>query len=322
MVTVAKEGNVMNSIREGQVANVLDRMALPSAPAVMNGSCLLCGASAGRVVVVEGEYCGRACSCGVVYIDPRPDPGTVHFAADHHIETYYSLPAKVRLDWVAKFARSGRILEIGCGEGQFLALAQARGYGVAAIEPNRQAADVAANTLGIDVERALVEESSLAPRQFDVVFHVDLLSHFPDPVAALRKMSELVKPDGVVCFEVGVFGGLSPAWYPFVGRIGYPQHLWLYSEQAIRTVVERAGLRVERVRRFGLAPATLLSTLGNHFLRSRITRPRSVAGRSARATRFYRAYGWLQYVLRYHVGRFVPAVGPYAMLVTARPVAR
>jgi SAM-dependent methyltransferase len=282
------------------------------------GSCFLCGGTNGPIVVSEDGYVGRACSCGVVYIDPIPAPGVVSPAEDHHFETYYSLPAKVRLDFISRFQSGGSLLEVGCGGGELLALARRRGYQVAAVEPNPQAA-LATEALGIEVERALIEESTLPEKSFDVVFHVDLLSHFPDPITALRKMAELVRPRGLVCFEVGV-AGLARKWYRWVGRIGYPQHLWLYSENAIHAVLARAGLRVEAVRRFGLLPATLLSTFGNLSVRHRISRPTNEGGRSAPATGFYRAYSWLQYILRYQVGKFVPAVGPYAMLVAARPL--
>ena len=282
------------------------------------GSCVLCGQTNGPIVVSEAGYHGRACSCGVVYIDPKPPSEAVNPAEDHHLETYYSLPAKVRLDWIARFKSSGHLLEVGCGTGQFLALAKAHGYQVSAVEPNSSSARTA-RSLGVEVEEALIEDSALPAKAFDVVFHVDLLSHFPDPVRALRRMTELVRSDGVVCFEVGVFGGLAPGWYPWVGRVGYPQHLWLYSEAAITTVLERAGLRVEAVQRFGLLPATILSTVGNRSVRKKLPRPGSDGGRAARATGFYRSYSWLQYMLRYRLGKFLPPVGPHAMLVTARP---
>jgi SAM-dependent methyltransferase len=209
-------------------------------------------------------------------------------------------------------------LEVGCGRGEFLVLARQRGYQVSAVEPNPEAAS-AAEALGIDVERALIEESTLPRQSFDVVFHVDLLSHFPDPITALQKMAALVRPDGLVCFEVSV-GALTRNWYRWVGRLGYPRHLWFYSEDAVRTVLTRAGLRVEAVQRFGLLPAALLSALGNISVRQWISRPASDRGRSAPATGFYRAYSRLQYLLRYRIGKFVPAVGPYAMFIAARSV--
>jgi SAM-dependent methyltransferase len=281
-----------------------------------SGSCFLCGSTNDPIVVSEDGYVGRASSCGVVYIDPVPAPGVVQPAEDHHLETYYSLPAKVRLDFVARCQPGGSLLEVGCGGGEFLALARRRGYKVAAVEPNPEAALVAEGR-GIEVERALVEESTLREGSFDVVFHVDLLSHFPDPVKALRKMSALVRPDGLVCFEVGV-PALARKWYRC--RIGYPQHLWLYSENAIHTLLAQSGLRVEAVQRFGLLASTLLSTVGNLTVRNRISRPTNKGGRSARATGFYRAYSWLQYILRYRIGKYMPAVGSYTMLVAARRV--
>jgi SAM-dependent methyltransferase len=299
------------SASPGTLGAALERSSKP-------GSCFLCGGNNGPIVVSEGGYVGRACSCGVVYIDPVPAPGVVNPAEDHHLETYYSLPAKVRLDFISRFQPGGSLLEVGCGRGEFLVLARRRGYQVSAVEPNPEAAR-AAEALGIEVEQALIEESTLPEKSFDSVFHVDLLSHFPDPITALRKMADLVRPQGLVCFEVSV-GGLTRNWYRWVGRMGYPRHLWFYSEDAIRAVLARAGLRVEAIQRFGLLPAVLLSAFGNLSVRQWTSRPTSDRGRSAHATGFYRAYSWLQYMLRYQIGKFVPAVGPYAMFVAARPL--
>lgn len=159
--------------------------------------------------------------------------GAVDPTYDQHFDTYYSLPAKVRLKWLSRFQPSGSLLEVGCGSGQFLALARAHGYQVAAVEPNPRSARSAARLLGIEVEQALIEESGLPPQSYDVVFHIDLLSHFPDPVKALRKMAELTRPGGVVCFEVGI-GALPRRWSPLLGRPGYPQHLWHFTEEAVR----------------------------------------------------------------------------------------
>ena len=292
-------------------------VAVPE-PSGTAGSCVLCGDTSGPVVFSEAGFRGRECSCGVVYIDPAPPAGSVDPTQDHHFETYYSLPAKVRLNWISSLQPSGSLLEVGCGSGQFLALARARGYQVAAVEPNPESARTA-RQLGIDVEQALIEDSALPPKSQDVVFHIDLLSHFPDPVRALRKMAELVKPGGIVCFEVGA-AALARGWYPFVGRPGYPQHRWHFTERAIHVLLERAGLQVHAVRRFGLLPATLLSAIGNRTLRRKISRPSSKAGQPMRARGFWRVYTWIHYVLRYRVGRFIPAVGPYTMFVAARPM--
>jgi SAM-dependent methyltransferase len=290
------------------------------------GRCFLCGGQDGPVVLEENGYRGRACPCGVVYIDPQPPEGAVDPREDHHPDSSYALPARLRMDWVARFSPAGSLLEVGCGSGHLVAEALARGYRVAALEPNPAAALDVSQRLGIPVEEALVEESEQPDGSYDVVVHVDLLSHFPDPVLALRRMARLVRPGGVLCFEVSAFGGLSPGWYGWLGRVGFPQHRWLYSEAALHALLAKAGLEVAGIRRFAVLPSTAVSTLGNRLLGSRALPARngtpSGDGRAGRPSAFTTAYSALHYLLRYRLGALLPVVGPAALFVAARPRAQ
>jgi SAM-dependent methyltransferase len=174
------------------------------------GSCILCGSRSDPVVVREANYVGRSCRCGIVYIDPFPDPDSVDLTHDEHADEYYELPATVRLDWVAKIQSHGRLLEIGCGWGDFVAGAKRRGYEVAAIEPNPVRARHVRKVLGIEVEQAYLETVSPPAVGFDIVYHVDLLSHFPDPVRALRAMASQLRPGGVYFSRSASLGDWEP----------------------------------------------------------------------------------------------------------------
>jgi SAM-dependent methyltransferase len=285
------------------------------------GSCILCGSRSDPVVVREANYVGRSCRCGIVYIDPFPDPDSVDLTHDEHADEYYELPATVRLDWVAKIQSHGRLLEIGCGWGDFVAGAKRRGYEVAAIEPNPVRARHVRKVLGIEVEQAYLETVSPPAVGFDIVYHVDLLSHFPDPVRALRAMASQLRPGGRVFFEVGIFGGLGASWYKWVGRPGFPQHRWLYSEAALCEILRRADLRIEKIKRFAVLPATIVSSLGltifGQPLGSQIAKDSKQ--NPARANGLRRWYAWLQYVLRYRLGAYLPPIGPQVFFVCAVP---
>jgi SAM-dependent methyltransferase len=287
------------------------------------GTCLLCGAADGPVLMAEADFVGRSCECGIIYIDPVPSEGVVDPTVDLHLESYYALPARKRLRWVQRFVPRGRFLDIGCGNGALVGRALASGYDVTAVEPNPACAAVVRERYGIEVEESLIEETQLPRGSFDASFHVDLLSHFPDPVRALRVMADLTAPGGVVCFEVGVFAGLSPRWYPWVGRPRFPAHRAFFSERAVGALLDRAGLDLVAVRRFAVGPSTVVSASLRRALPDEVEAVPVDAGRPpARGSTVQRGYARLHHGLRYHVGGVVPLPGPQTAFVAARPRSR
>lgn len=271
----------------------------------------------------ENGYCARVTPCGLVYLDPKPPDDTSEWMLEKHADGYYAIPAKLRLQWVKDFHRSGRLLEVGCGRGHFLALARHEGFEVAGIDPDAKSVQYALERYGITVERSTIEESQLPEQSFDVVYHVDLLSHFPDPIRALRSMAARVRPGGYVCFEVGLTGGASPAWYQWEGHLGFPEHRWLYSESALRSLLQHAGLQLVCLQKFGLLADLLLlrfrSLIWPLLKLCGISDPRQRPA-EAQESRLYLLYAWLQFILRYRIGRFLPHVGPHTAFVAARPV--
>jgi SAM-dependent methyltransferase len=296
-------------------------------PAVVpgrRGACLLCGERGGRAVVAERGYVGRACSCGLIYIDPHPARFSVDPTVDGHLESYYSLPARVRLRWAMRFAPGGRFLEVGCGAGALVGEALRRGFTAEAVEPNAVCAERVRRRYGVPVEEARIEESTLPHGRFDLVYHVDLLSHFPGPVEALAAMAHRLAPGGTLCFEVGLFAGLGHGWYRWTGRPNFPAHLWFWSDEAVRDVLDRAGLEVVGTRTFAIAPSTIVSTALRAALPDRARAVPDGAGGAggapapARGSRAQRAYARLHYVLRYRIGAVLPVPGPRTAFFAAR----
>jgi len=275
--------------------------------------CFLCGSSSGVIAWRENGYDARQCACGVLYVCPIPPSDAIDPTDDPHPASFYALPARMKVAWLQRFKRSGRLLEVGCGDGYFLEEARTRGYDVCAIEAHTGRVARIRERLGVDVEHALLENARWPEGSCDIVYHCDLLSHFADPILALKRMRALLRADGVLYFEVGLAGGLRPAWYRFMATIQLPQHRWLYSEAALRSLLGRSGLKVERMKRFGLGPAFVVSRLGRAIgygggaTTPAAARPRREGVARARVHNF----------LRYGVGTFAAGVGPQTALVIA-----
>jgi SAM-dependent methyltransferase len=295
--------------------------ARPVEPRAIAGPARPCGCTGtGPVVWREAGHIARRCACGMVYVDPPPSCT----GDEHHFDGYYALPAERRVDWVARWCRpGGRLLEVGPGPGHLLAAARRRGFAVAGVDPNPASARRIREQLGAQVELATIEDSRLPDGSFDVVVHIDLLSHLPDPVAALRAMARLLAPGGHVCFEVGQLGGISTHWYRVMGRVGLPAHRWLFSRAALERVMARAGLVPVGIERYGLAPsyAFMLVRRAAAPLAARLgVRAPGADGLPRPQSLPHHLYERLLLALRYRVGRFVPDVGPQTLLVAARRV--
>lgn len=271
--------------------------------------------------MTEGEHVARQCGCGIVYTDPVPDEENLDLTIDHHHRIYYAGPAKERVQWVRRSKSGGRLLDVGCGEGEFAEIAKKFGYDVVGMEPDKKRAAVAEKRTGVPVERAFLEQDTLPASSFDIVFHVDMLSHFAHPVNSLESMRRLLRPGGVICFEVGFFSKLSPFWRRHMGRPNMPDHRWFYDEHALELTLNSAGFEIIELKKYDIGLSTLLTTALLAFFR-----PSSLGGRGGATDRpmasgpagalYYRLQMWM----RYQLGKHIRTGGPKTAFVTANAV--
>jgi SAM-dependent methyltransferase len=287
--------------------------------------CVVCGATDGRVICRRAAFDGVLCACGAVFLSPPVSPDAAcDPTVDLHPDGFYRLPADAKVRWLSQSYPRGRLLEVGCGGGHFLAAAKAHGYEVAAIEPHAERASHVAARLGVDVECALIEESRAPAGSFDVVYHCDLLSHFPDPERALLRMRDLLRVGGALFFEVGAWGHIAPYWYQKLSEDEFPKHRWLYSEEALDRLLGRCGLRVVRRKRFSLGPHVLAYSAASALVQTsrRLRRGvRSAASSPNEPRAETPAEAWWHNFMRFKIGAVAPRFGPQTLFVLASPEA-
>jgi SAM-dependent methyltransferase len=122
----------------------------------------------------------------------------------------------------AEFAgvrRGQRALDVGCGPGALTAELVTRlgAEAVSAVDPSESFANAARERHpGVDVRQAAAEALPFSDSEFDVVL-ASLVVHFmSDPIAGLREMARVARPNGVVAACVWDHGGgrgpLSVYW--------------------------------------------------------------------------------------------------------------
>ena len=105
-----------------------------------------------------------------------------------------------------------RVLDIGSGPGDFLAVGQSRGWHEVGVEPSRVAADFAKDQ-GLRVyegmfDRAMADKIRLdqqlgtpGAKGFDFIHLSEVLEHILEPQTLLKAAFDLLRPGGVVCIS-------------------------------------------------------------------------------------------------------------------------
>ena len=126
---------------------------------------------------------------------------------------------------------SGKLLEVGCGHGDFLVEAAERGLAVTGIEYSAHSAEVAASRVG-DRGQILVGDISRlkdSPERFDFVVFADVIEHVRDPRSFLQSVHALLTPEGLAVAILPSLDSLSArlmgsSWMEFK-----LEHLWYFS---------------------------------------------------------------------------------------------
>jgi SAM-dependent methyltransferase len=145
-----------------------------------------------------------------------------------------------------------RLLDIGCGHGDFMLYCRQRGWTVAGLEQPRSPVMELKARLGIDVYE-LQDLETLPADHFDVVTIWHVLEHLPDPARALAQVRRILKPGGLALIEVPNFGGWQgrlggAAWF----HLTVPLHLFHFEKHTLARLLVQNGLVPCRWQTFSL----------------------------------------------------------------------
>jgi len=151
----------------------------------------------------------------------------------------------------------GRLLDVGCAYGPFLAAAREAGYRGEGLDVSQDAVEHVHAALGMPCRRGDFEAQDGEPwgaGSFDVLSMWYVIEHFRDPARALARAAGLLRPGGVLAFSTPNGAGVS-------GRRDREAFLRSAPEDHRTVWTPRTARRV--LRRFGFRPALTVIT-GHH----------------------------------------------------------
>lgn len=215
----------------------------------------------------EQHQLRRCQGCDLVYSHPMQaaDPTWYSSSWLYGLRHSHREPDQRIVPW--NFARAlavlrsgtpGRLLDVGCAEGLFLELARHADYEVTGLDFNPELVRMARERLGVgSIYPSAVEEvgKRFPEAQFDVITIFEVLEHVADPCGTLRSIQRVLKPGGRLLLSVPGNRRWPLLFDPEADTP--PHHLTLWTEMALRRLLERADFRVHTIHAKPLGPDDL-----------------------------------------------------------------
>jgi 2-polyprenyl-3-methyl-5-hydroxy-6-metoxy-1,4-benzoquinol methylase len=140
------------------------------------------------------------------------------------------------------FRSRGQLLEVGCGNGSYLALMRQLGWTVSGLEVDPAAADTSARSVGCPVHVGTMADANLPAGSCDAIVSRHVLEHVADPLAFVQEAARLLKPGAILALSAPNLSSLGHRlfgadWY----SLDPPRHLCLFTPKALRGLLDRSG---------------------------------------------------------------------------------
>lgn len=163
----------------------------------------------------------------------------------YHLVRKISLKRKLKL--INTFNSEGKtLLDIGCGTGDFLHVAQQDNWSVIGIEPNDSARQIA-NSKTNNAVFNISHLEDLGENSFDVITLWHVLEHLPKLETHIQLFKHLLKPNGTLIIAVPNFKSYDAQLYKnYWAAYDVPRHLWHFSKPSIQKLFKNVGLELAK----------------------------------------------------------------------------
>ena len=214
--------------------------------------CYVCGGSNfsswAKEEYLEALYCN---DCEMISINP-------HFTEDG-LDQFYNHYYEKRViskelgeqrkemyiqdrDWILNHISRGKVLDIGCSGGDFLSTFDSHSWDKYGIDLTDDALDSASGNHGIKTFKGKVWETDVG-QDYDLVMMRGVIEHFKNPLPAMKKAIEILKPGGLIYLTATPAGdAFAFNVYRHKWRLFTPlEHIHFFSEKQLNKLFAEFG---------------------------------------------------------------------------------
>ena len=232
----------------------------------MNNKCPWCGSNKAQINLwLKDEFSTKkdfhiceCLNCGLLYTMPRPSKEKIgaYYKSDEYyshqenkkgfVPRLYEAIKKINLKHKFRLASRdlpvGKLLDIGCGVGDFLHVAENKGWQCTGVEPSEEAREIARQRIKGDL---LYSEDleQLPDQSFDLITMWHVLEHVDDLKWQVAQLQRLIKPNGRIVIAVPNYRSYDGRFYnAYWAAYDVPRHLNHFNKTVLTKIFKTSGL--------------------------------------------------------------------------------
>jgi 2-polyprenyl-3-methyl-5-hydroxy-6-metoxy-1,4-benzoquinol methylase len=198
---------------------------------------------------------------GVLYTLPQPiETLGKYYESENYIshtdgkkslfERFYQIAKTInlnnKLNLINSIAKGKKILDYGCGVGDYLEHMQKNGYDVLGMEPNESARKISQSKIG--QQKVISTELEEIQEKFDVITLWHVLEHIPNLNEIINQLKNHLTENGRLVIAVPNHQSYDAAYYgKFWAAYDVPRHLWHFTETSMHKLFGEFGMKIESV---------------------------------------------------------------------------
>ena len=200
-----------------------------------------------RLCGIPGTFRVVQCiHCGLVFLNPMPSQEEL---AEHYPDEYYVqyvLTPEIEIE-IVPYRTGGRILDIGCGNGQFLEVHRQLGWDTYGVEVSQMLLKVL-RSKRLNVLNGTLLDADFPKNYFDVVRLNHVIEHLCSPTETMMEVRRILKPGGRISIATPnihslIYALFKKRWF----QLDAPRHLYYFSVKTLQGLCLKAGLQVDRI---------------------------------------------------------------------------
>lgn len=206
----------------------------------------------------ETFHVKQCTSCTLGITSPRPEEDNIpgYYKSEEYIShsgkssqgighlyrIARSIALRQKRKLIQKFHKTGTLLDLGCGTGEFLFTMQQANWIVTGVEPS----EIGRTKSGAITNTKIFKDiSQINDKMFNAITAWHVVEHIPDLHKSLTKIKQLLEKNGVLFIAVPNYESPDAESYKsYWAAYDVPRHLWHFSQKSMKELLAKEGFTV------------------------------------------------------------------------------